>query len=273
MFCESCGTKLPEDALFCEKCGAKQNVEPMAPAPQPEPVVVAPQEPNAFAKAFGKIPAFFKSPANAAKQAADNKEYGPLGILTGVFALSTFMYLLFYGLAAVVRYNAQFFKYGGGFLYGASIRFGMMLLGAILVTILAASIYILPTTLVRIIFKKDASFGKALGDAFAEFPIYALPLAAGLLLAGFAAFISTAVSFIILALFGICFIVVLMASVYEKAGGIADKFVKLLIIVGIVAGMLIIGHYLFAEVKTWLVNYNAGQQIYEGISGLKEYLN
>lgn len=46
MFCESCGTKLPDDALFCENCGAKQNAPAPVSAPQveeapvSEPVVV-----------------------------------------------------------------------------------------------------------------------------------------------------------------------------------------------------------------------------------------
>ena len=268
-FCKFCGTQLEDTAAFCKNCGAQLG----APANQAPAAAPVQSEPNAFAKAFGKIPAFFKSPAATAKLASDNKEYGPAGILTGVFAISTFMYLLFYGLSNALRFNAQFMTYGVGLSNLAVVRVGMIFIGAILLTLLAASVYILPTTLVRIIFKKDVSFGRALGDAFAEFPVYALPLAAGLILAGFAAFIHTTVAFIIVALFGVYFIVVLMASVYEKADGIADNLLKLLAVVGFVAGMLIIGHYLFAEVKTWLVNYNAGQTIYEGISGLKGYLN
>lgn len=269
-FCKFCGTQLEDTAAFCKNCGAQLG----APANQAPAAAPVQSEPNAFAKAFGKIPAFFKSPAGTAKLASDNKEYGPAGILTGVFAISTFMYLLFYGLSNALRFNAQFITYGVvGFSNLAVVRVGMIFIGAILLTLLAASVYILPTTLVRIIFKKDVSFGRALGDAFAEFSVYALPLAAGLILAGLAAFIHTTVAFIIVALFGVYFIVVLMASIYEKADGITDNLLKLLAVVGFVAGMLIIGHYLFAEVKTWLVNYNAGQTIYEGVSGLKEYLN
>lgn len=39
MFCEQCGTPIPEGARFCEECGAPvpQEAVPVAPVAQPEP--------------------------------------------------------------------------------------------------------------------------------------------------------------------------------------------------------------------------------------------
>ena len=39
MFCEKCGTKLPDNARFCENCGAKQEEIPVVVAPVEQPVV------------------------------------------------------------------------------------------------------------------------------------------------------------------------------------------------------------------------------------------
>lgn len=252
MFCESCGTKLPDDALFCENCGAQLG----APANQAPAAAPVQSEPNAFAKAFGKIPAFFKSPAGAAKLASDNKEYGPAGILTGVFAISMFIYFLFYAFGNIIRYRISSGSYDYIVRSLALPRVGVIFLGTIAVTLILATLYIVPVMLSRLIFAKDAPFGKIIAGAFTSFSVYALPFAAGLVLAGFAALISARFALILVALFMVYFLIAIIDSISIKVGGITNNIIKVLLVTGILAVVIILGYLLFMAITRNLVDYN-----------------
>ena len=253
-FCRYCGAQL-EDNAVCS-CAASQAAQPVAPA-QPvaapvQPVAAEPSGPNPFARAFGKIPAFFKSPAAA----ADDIDFGVAGILTGLFAICTFMYYLFYALGNIIRYRVSAGSYDYIVRSIALPRVGVIFLGAIAVTLILATLYIVPVMLSRLIFAKDASFGKIIGGAFTSFSVYALPFAAGLVLAGFAALISYKLALITVVLFAVYFLIAIIDSISIKTGGITNNIIKVLLVMGILATLIIVGYLIFTAITRNLVNYN-----------------
>ncbi len=264
-FCRYCGAQL-EDNAVCT-CAASQAAQPVAPA-QPvatpvQPVAVEPSRPNPFARAFGKIPAFFKSPAAA----ADDIDFGVAGILTGLFAICTFMYFLFYALGNIIRYRGSLDSYGYMFGGLALPRVGVIFFGTIAVTLILATLYIVPVMLSRLIFAKDAPFGKIIGGAFTSFSVYALPFAAGLVLAGFVALISAKFALILVALFMVYFLIAIIDSISIKVGGITNNIIKVLLVTGILAVVIILGYLLFMAITRNLVNYNV-YQISDAIDSL-----
>ena len=91
MFCENCGAKLPDEAVFCPGCGTRAAGASASPPPQDVPKGVS--DPQTTQQAGAQYAA-----AGGASAAAPRKyRHFPFGTIVAVVVLAAAVWLLFAG--------------------------------------------------------------------------------------------------------------------------------------------------------------------------------
>ncbi len=220
--------------------------QPMYAQPVYRPVKIK-QGPNVFEKTLASIGAFFKSPLNAAKTAVASREYGVAGLFFGVQYVSLLLFYLF--MALKMKDTVSEASWG---LISADINVLMIFLLPLLTIVLSAALYMVTTSVMRIIFAKDVPGSVAFSQAFIEYAIYSLPITLFALFAGLTAFIHITVATIIFSLLCLSFIFLIISVIADKVKDISENFGKIGLTIVFMSTFIISGHYLFNEMMTWL---------------------
>lgn len=258
-FCEYCGKAL-QDGEVCN-CQAQQapqqTVAPQqAAAPQPQRSVApqqpyypqpapAPQPDNAFVKALKNIPVILKSYWTNSDKIEHAAKTGKDWALSLVFILILFFVNLILGICYFARMTDSTFHYhqGLGMFQGvfsatAPFKFGFVLLGALIITVFTACLYISFRFLSALILSKKNPT-EAFFDGFIEFGVHAMPICLWLFLG---ALLSLATSWLTVPFIGTAiayYVVIGVSHTLKECGETKNSFMRNIIIAAFV--MLAVG--------------------------------